>query len=48
MVGVFSTFATSRTLGLQPFGVGLGVAVLIDATLIRVVLRLLLCGPGHK
>ena len=38
MVGVFSTFATSRILGLQQFGLGLGVAVLIDATLIRVVL----------
>ena len=38
MVGVFGTFATSRILGLQQFGLGLGVAVLIDATVIRVVL----------
>ena len=38
MVGVFGTFATSRALGLQQFGVGLAVAVLIDATVIRVVL----------
>ncbi|MDA1348710.1 MAG: MMPL family transporter [Chloroflexi bacterium] len=38
MVGVFLTFATSRILGLQQFGVGLAVAVLIDATVIRVVL----------
>ena len=38
MVGVFGTFATSRVIGLQQFGLGLGVAVLIDATLIRVVL----------
>lgn len=38
MVGVFSAFATSRVLGLQQFGLGLGVAVLIDATVIRVVL----------
>ena len=38
MVGVFAIFATSRILGLQQFGLGLGVAVLIDATIIRVVL----------
>ena len=38
MVGVFGAFATSRFLGLQQFGLGLGVAVLIDATVIRVVL----------
>ena len=38
MVGVFLTFATSRVLGLQQFGLGLAVAVFIDATVIRVVL----------
>ena len=38
MVGVFSTFALSRVLGLQQFGIGLAVAVFIDATVIRVVL----------
>ena len=38
MVGVFATFATSRVLGLQQFGVGLAVAVFIDATVIRSVL----------
>ena len=38
MVAVFGAFATSRVLGLQQFGLGLGVAVLIDATVIRVVL----------
>ena len=38
MVGVFGAFALSRDVGLQQFGVGLGVAVLIDATLIRTVL----------
>jgi putative drug exporter of the RND superfamily len=38
MVGVFATFATSRILGLQQFGVGLAVAVFIDATVIRVIL----------
>ncbi len=38
MVGVFGAFATSRVLGLQQFGLGLGVAVLIDATVIRVIL----------
>jgi uncharacterized membrane protein YdfJ with MMPL/SSD domain len=38
MVGVFSAFALSREVGLQQFGVGLGVSVLIDATVIRSVL----------
>ena len=38
MVGVFAAFATSRILGLQQFGVGLAVAVFIDATVIRVIL----------
>ena len=38
MIGVFGTFATSRILGLQQFGVGLAVAVFIDVTIIRVVL----------
>lgn len=38
MVGVFAAFATSRVLGLQQFGLGLAVAVFIDATVIRVVL----------
>ena len=38
MVGVFGAFALGRDVGLQQFGVGLGVAVLIDATIIRVVL----------
>ena len=38
MVGVFGTFALARDLNGQQFGVGLGVAVLIDATIIRSVL----------
>ena len=38
MVGGFGAFATSRILGLQQFGLGLAVAVLIDATVIRVIL----------
>ncbi len=38
MVGVFSAFALGREVGLQQIGVGLGVAVLIDATVIRTVL----------
>ena len=38
MVGVFGAFATSRVLGLQQFGLGLAVAVFIDATVIRVIL----------
>ena len=38
MVGVFATFALGRDINGQQFGVGLGVAVLIDATIIRSVL----------
>ena len=38
MVGVFSAFALGRDVGLQQFGIGLGVSVLIDATVIRSVL----------
>ena len=38
MVGVFGTFALGRSIGTQQMGLGLGVAVLIDATLIRTVL----------
>ena len=38
MVGIFGTFALGRQIDLQQMGVGLGVAVLIDATVIRSVL----------
>jgi uncharacterized membrane protein YdfJ with MMPL/SSD domain len=38
MVGVFGTFALGRSVDSQQWGVGLGVAVLIDATIIRSVL----------
>jgi RND superfamily putative drug exporter len=38
MVAVFAVFAMLRVLELKEVGVGLGVAVLIDATLIRSVL----------
>jgi RND superfamily putative drug exporter len=38
MVAVFAIFATLRTLDIKQLGVGLAVAVLIDATLIRGVL----------
>ncbi len=38
MVAVFLSFATSRILGLQQLGLGLAVAVFIDATVIRVIL----------
>ena len=38
MVGVFGAFALAREVSLQQFGVGLGVSVLIDATVIRSVL----------
>ena len=38
MVGVFGTFTTSSLLDAKELGVGLGVAVLIDATIVRGVL----------
>ena len=38
MVGIFATFALGRNVEMQQFGVGLAVAVLIDATVIRTVL----------
>jgi uncharacterized membrane protein YdfJ with MMPL/SSD domain len=38
MVGVFSIFALMRIMGMKQFGVGLGVAVFIDATIIRSIL----------
>ena len=38
MVGVFGSFALASDIGMKQFGLGLGVAVLIDATIIRSVL----------
>jgi RND superfamily putative drug exporter len=38
MVGVFAIFATLSTLDIKQMGVGLAVAVLLDATIIRGVL----------
>ena len=38
MVGVFGTFALGRQIDTQQMGLGLGVAVLIDATVVRTVL----------
>ena len=38
MVAVFGIFATLRTIDMKQMGVGLAVAVLIDATIIRAVL----------
>jgi uncharacterized membrane protein YdfJ with MMPL/SSD domain len=38
MVAVFSIFAFMRLLGMQQFGVGLGVAIIVDATIIRSIL----------
>jgi RND superfamily putative drug exporter len=38
MVAVFSIFATLSTIDMKQLGVGLGVAVLLDATIIRGVL----------
>jgi RND superfamily putative drug exporter len=38
MVAVFSIFAFTRDIGLKQFGLGLGVAILIDATVIRSIL----------
>ena len=38
MVGVFSIFATLQFMFLKQFGVGLAIAVLLDATIVRAVL----------
>jgi uncharacterized membrane protein YdfJ with MMPL/SSD domain len=38
MVAVFAIFATLRTVDMKQLGIGLGVAVLLDATIIRAVL----------
>src|SRR4029077_15356795 len=38
MVGVFSIFATLQFMFLKEFGVGLAIAVLVDATIVRAVL----------
>ena len=38
MVGAFSGFAAGDVTGLQQFGVGLMLAVIIDATIVRAVL----------
>ena len=38
MVGVFSAFALAHDIGMKQFGLGLAVAVFVDATVIRVVL----------
>jgi RND superfamily putative drug exporter len=38
MVGVFAVFATLSFLDLKELGVGLAVAVLIDATIVRAIL----------
>ena len=38
MMGVFGAFALGREINMQQFGMGLGVAVLIDATIIGSVL----------
>ena len=38
MVGVFSIFATLQFMFLKQFGVGLAIAVLVDATIVRAVL----------
>ncbi len=38
IVAVFSIFAFMRVIGIKQFGVGLGVAILIDATIIRSIL----------
>ena len=38
MMGGFGAFALGREINMQQFGMGLGVAVLIDATIIRSVL----------
>jgi RND superfamily putative drug exporter len=48
MLGVFAAFATAGVATVQQFGVGVGVAILVDATLVRLVLlpaTLALAGP---
>ena len=35
MVAVFSIFATLSSIEFKQFGIGLGVAILLDATLVR-------------
>ena len=38
MVAAFSGFVAGRVLGLQEFGIGLAVAIFIDATIVRALL----------
>jgi RND superfamily putative drug exporter len=38
MIGVFSIFATLSLLEFKQLGIGLAVAILLDATLVRIVL----------
>jgi RND superfamily putative drug exporter len=38
MLGVFAAFATADVTSIQQFGIGLGAAIVIDATLVRLVL----------
>jgi len=38
MVAAFSGFVAGRIVGLQEFGIGLAVAIFVDATLVRAVL----------
>ena len=50
MVSVFAIFASLSLLEMKQIGVGLAVAVLVDATLVRVVMlpsMLVLLGPGR-
>ncbi|HEY0690444.1 MAG TPA: MMPL family transporter [Kribbella sp.] len=52
MIGVFAVFATLSTLGMKQLGVGLAVAILIDATIIRAVVlpsvMILLLGEANR
>jgi RND superfamily putative drug exporter len=38
MVAAFSGFISGRILGLQEFGLGLAVAIFVDATIVRAIL----------
>jgi RND superfamily putative drug exporter len=38
MVGAFSGFMAGRVVGLQEFGMGLALAIFLDATLVRMIL----------
>ncbi len=48
MIGVFAVFATLSTLDMKQLGVGLAVAILIDATIIRAVVLPSVDDPARR